>query len=107
MHTSEEIISEMAEKIRRAVDPDRIVLFGSRARDDSGSRSDYDLLIVARSPLPRWQRAVAIYRLLAGMGATKDIVWWTPQEVAKWRGVGWHFISTVLREGRVIYERSA
>ena len=107
MHTSEEIISEMAEKIRRAVDPDRIVLFGSRARDDSGSESDNDLLIVAPSALPRWRRAAAIYRLLAGMGAAKDIVWWTPQEVAQWRGVRSHFISTVLREGRVIYERSA
>ena len=107
MDASEEIVSEMTERIRRAVDPDRIVLFGSRARGDSGTHSDYDLLIVAPSPLPRGRRAIAIYRLLAGMGVPKDIVWWTPREVEQWRGVRSHFINAVLREGRVLYERSA
>jgi hypothetical protein len=41
------------------------------------------------------------------MGVAKDIVWWTPEEVAEWRGVRSHFINTVLREGRVLYEKSA
>ena len=107
MSTVDDAAVEMAERIRRAIDPDLIVLFGSRARGTCSSASDYDLLIVASSPLPRWRRAVAIYRLLAGMGVPKDIVWWTPQEVEEWRGVRSHFINTALREGRVLYERSA
>jgi predicted nucleotidyltransferase len=107
MVTPNAAISEMAERIRRAIDPDRIILFGSRARGGGGPQSDYDLLVVAPSPLPRWRRAAPLYRLLAGVGVPKDIIWWTPEEVDEWRGVRSHFISTALREGRVLYEKSA
>jgi len=107
MPTAESAIAEMTERIRREIHPDRIILFGSRARGEGGPGSDYDLLIVAPSPLPRWRRTAAVYRLLAGLGVPKDIVWWTPEEVAEWRGVRSHFISTALREGRVLYEKSA
>ncbi len=99
------LVGRMVRRIVHAVDPDRIILFGSRARGDGGEDSDLDLLIIAPSPLPRWQRTVPIYRLLAGMGVAKDIIWWTPEEVEEWSGVRSHFINTVRREGRVIYER--
>ena len=107
MDTAESLVTEMADRIRRAVDPDRIVLFGSRARGDDTDQSDYDLLIVAPSSLPRWRRPAKIYGLLAGLGVPKEIVWWTAEEVAEWRGVRAHFINTALREGKVLYERSA
>ena len=107
MVTSEKALREMIDRIRQAVDPDRVILFGSRARGEGGEQSDYDLLIVAPSPAPRWRRTAAVYRLLAGVGVPKDIVWWTPQEIDEWRGVRSHFITTALREGRVLYEKSA
>ncbi|MFH0963181.1 MAG: nucleotidyltransferase domain-containing protein [Planctomycetota bacterium] len=107
MDASDKTIGEITERIRRAVKPDRLILFGSRARGDATSGSDYDLLIIAPSDLPRWRRAVALYRLLAGLGVPKDILWWTPEEVEEWRGVRSHFINTALREGKVLYERSA
>lgn len=107
VETQDIAVREMTDRIRRAVDPDRIVLFGSRARGEGSDQSDYDLLIVAPSPLPRWRRTAAIYSLLAGLGVPKDIVWWTPEEVRQWRRVRSHFITTVLREGKVLYEKPA
>jgi len=107
MRKSEAIARQMAKRIREAVDPDRIILFGSHARGEQSRESDYDILIVAPSQLPRWKRTVPIYRLLAGTGVPKDILWWTPEEVEEWRGVRSHFINAVLREGRVLYERPA
>ena len=103
----EKVLLEMVERIRLATHPDRIVLFGSRGRDAGYSQSDYDLLVVAPSDLPRGRRTVSLYRLLAGVGVPKDIVWWTPEEVADWQGVRSHFISTALREGKVLYEKPA
>jgi len=97
----------MVKLIRDAVQPERVILFGSHARGEGTPESDIDLLIVAPSDLPRWKRTPPIYRLLAGLGVPKDIVWWTPEEIARWRGVRSHFINTVLREGKVLYERSA
>jgi len=104
MDTSE-ILDEMVTRIRGAIRLDKIVLFGSRAREEARPDSDFDLLIVAPATLPRWQRTPPLYRLLAGLGVPKDIVWWTPEEIEEWRGVRSHFISTALREGKVLYER--
>lgn len=92
---------------RRIVDqyhPLRLILFGSRARGEAGVDSDYDLLIIAPNDSPRWQRTIPVYKTLAGLGAPKDIVWWTPEEVAEWQGVKSHFINTAMREGIVLYE---
>ncbi len=100
-----EIVAEMVTRIHGAIHPDKVVLFGSQARGDTQSDSDFDLLVIAPSPLPRWQRTPPLYRLLAGMGVPKDIVWWTPEEVEEWRGVKSHFINRALREGRVLYEK--
>ena len=107
MDRAEETLREVVARIRRTVEPDRVILFGSRARGDAGPESDLDILVVAPSPLPRWKRTVPLYRALAGLGVSKDVVWWTPDEIAEWRGVRSHFINTALREGRVLYERSA
>jgi predicted nucleotidyltransferase len=102
-----ETVAQMVRRIVEAVDPDRIILFGSAARGEEGAESDIDLLVIAPSDQPRWRRTAPLYRLLAGMGVPKDIVWWTPDEVREWRGVTSHFITTAIREGRVVYERAA
>ncbi len=103
--TTSEIITEMVTRIRNVIRPDKIILFGSQARREARPDSDFDLLIIAPSSLPRWQRTPPLYRLLAGLGVPKDIVWWTPEEVSEWREVKSHFVNTALREGKVLYER--
>lgn len=104
---TDQVLDEIVARIREAVEPQRVVLFGSHARGEGRPDSDLDILIVAPSPLPRWKRTPPIYRLLAGLGVSKDLVWWTPEEVSEWRGVRSHFINRALREGRVLYERPA
>jgi len=105
--TSAETIDKMVNRIVERFHPWRVILFGSHARGDARSDSDFDLLIVAPSDKPRWRRTALVYRLLAGLGAPKDIIWWTPEEIAEWQGVKAHFINIVLREGKVLYERPA
>ncbi|MDY6878595.1 MAG: nucleotidyltransferase domain-containing protein [Chloroflexota bacterium] len=66
MATSE-VVAEMATRIRETVRPGKIILFGSRAREEARPDSDFDLLVIAPSTLPRWQRTPSLYRLLAGL----------------------------------------
>ncbi len=103
--SSAEVVERMVSRILEHVRPERIILFGSHARGKASAHSDFDLLIIAPSDKPRWQRTVPIYQLLAGLGVPKDVIWWTPDGVAQWRGVKSHFINTVLREGKVVYEK--
>lgn len=70
--------SKLKEAVRRLQDvysPERIYLFGSRARGDSSEGSDYDLLVVvADSANPRARTSRIGYQALRGTGIAADIV---------------------------------
>jgi len=48
----DEILAEVADIIARFLPDARILLFGSRARDDAEPTSDFDIAIDARSKIP-------------------------------------------------------
>ncbi len=103
----QQILGEIVRRILTVANPERIILFGSRARGEARRGSDYDILIIADSDLPRWQRTPPIYDVLGGLGVPKDIVWWTPEEVVRWRDARAHFVTRATREGRTLYERAS
>jgi UTP:GlnB (protein PII) uridylyltransferase len=100
-------IQEMVRQIVEAVHPDKIILFGSHARGEAGPDSDVDLLIIAPSQVPRWQRTPPVYVLLSGMGLPQDLPWRPPEEIEDWSQVRSHLTTTAMREGRVLYETAA
>jgi len=99
------VLSEIVERLVLAVDPDRIILFGSRARGQSAPRSDIDLMIVKASEEPRYRRAGRAHRALIGIGVPIDIVWCTPEEAEERSKIRHHLASLAAREGRILYER--
>ena len=99
------LLDDVVTRIRRAGDPRRIVLFGSRAVGRGRPDSDLDLLIIEDSDLPRHRRAPRYLRALVGVFPAKDVIVWTPDEIAAWANVPHAFISTILREGVTLYER--
>lgn len=101
---TDELLAEVVRRILAVGNPQQIVLFGSQARGDARPDSDLDLLIIEASDLPRHRRAARYLRALAGIFPSKDLVVWTPDEVREWAGVPQAFITTALREGRVLYE---
>jgi predicted nucleotidyltransferase len=103
---TEELLQEAVQRILSVGSLEKIVLFGSRARGQARPDSDLDLLIIEESDLPRYRRAGRYRMALLGLFPAKDIVVWTPSEVALWRDVPNAFITAILAEGRVLYERS-
>ena len=104
---SEALLNDVVQRLRSVGTPLKIVLFGSQARGDTHPSSDLDLLIIENSQLPRFKRSPRYYRALVGLFPSKDITVWTPAEVQEWAAVPNAFITTALREGRVLYEKSA
>lgn len=98
-------LNEMVRRILQTGKPEKIILFGSRARGDAQADSDYDLLLIEPSSLPRYKRSARYRRALTGLAPAKDILVWTPDEVAEWQNVPHAFITTVIREGVLLYEQ--
>ena len=99
------IVSDMTRRIGSVSDPEKIILFGSRARGTAHADSDFDILIIQDSDQPRYRRAATLYRILADLPLEVELVVYAPEEVNQWNRVPEAFIATALREGKVIYER--
>ena len=96
---------EMLERLKKHLSPEKIYLFGSRARGESDADSDYDLLIVVGySDLPQYKRNQQAFSLLRGVGVSKDVIVLTRAEFDKKRGVVSSLPATVEREGILLYE---
>lgn len=97
----------LAEIVRRLVDafqPERVYLFGSKARGDAGPDSDYDiLLVVPESPDPPYRRAQRAQDMLWGIWTAADVLVLTREEFDSRRYVPTSLAATVLAEGRLLY----
>ena len=78
---------------------------GSRAWGFPSPDSDYDILVIEPSDLPRYKRAAKYRRALVGACLSKDVVVWTPAEIEAWSHVPQAFITKALNEGVTLYEK--
>lgn len=102
---NDSVIHEAARRIAERFAPEKIILFGSRARGTADEKSDVDLLVICRVKGKRRALATEIDRSLRGLGIARDIVVLTPDEYDRDR----HIPGTVARpaylEGKMLYER--
>ena len=99
-----DLMGEIVRRIVVTARPEKVILFGSRARGDTRLDSDIDLLVVADDPRPRSLRASALYGVLSDILIPMDILVYRPEEVEEWRNVPQAFVTTAVREGNVLYE---
>ncbi len=97
----------LAEIVRRLVavyQPERVYLFGSRARGEAGPDSDYDVLVVVPDTAPvERQRSRLGYEALWGTGTAVDVVVMTRGYYEWMLGAAASLPATVEREGRLLY----
>jgi len=98
-------IELVVEAIRRGYDPDKIIIFGSRAVGECQCDSDLDILIIKKTDKPELERIREVSRLLRPRPLGLDILVKTPEEIEQRLAMGDDFIRDVLRRGWVVYER--
>lgn len=105
--TPEEFDQKVAEAVRRlrdALSPVAIYLFGSYAYGNPGPGSDLDLLVIVEdSPLSPYQRDALAYRALGRIPFPIDVQVYTESEFAERSTLPVSFERTVRNKGRVIY----
>ena len=103
------ILQQMVKAIVEEVDPEQVILFGSRARGDDREHSDVDLMVVESEPFgpgrSRHGEMVKLYHALADFRVAADVLVYCQDDVAYWRDSLNHVLARALREGKVLYER--
>lgn len=99
-------LGEIVLRLKAAYQPERIYLFGSKARGDGGPDSDYDLLLVVPDDAPPERRDSKLaYQVLWSLPAPASVdavvcrsSWFHARTHLKASLPG-----TVLREGRLLH----
>lgn len=107
MMLTEQDIQEIVDRVVEVAAPEKIILFGSYATGTATEDSDVDLLVIKESGLPRHKRAVPINKALYGKRKPVDVAVYTSAEISEWQAVPQAFVSTALKQGRVMYENPA
>ena len=106
---TDNLIGQMVQAIVDEVDPEQVILFGSRGRGDERQDSDVDLVVVEAEPFgperSRHKEMVRLYHAVAGFPVAADVLVYSRDDVAYWRDSINHVLARALREGRVLYER--
>jgi predicted nucleotidyltransferase len=97
------VLQEIIRRIVAVAQPERIILFGSAARGESGPDSDLDFLVIKASVDHRRRMAQQIHRTLLGIMVPVDIIVLTPEDIEAFGDQPGSIVAPALREGIVVY----
>jgi uncharacterized protein len=106
--TSEEdkTLEEIVRRLAQAYQPERIYLFGSRARGDLGPHSDYDLLVIVPDDAPAERRLDRLAsESLGDLWAATSVLVHCNSYFEGRRYLKASLPGIVLREGKLVYGR--
>jgi len=94
--------------------PDKVILYGSYAKGNPKKESDIDLLIIKKTDKDYFENVREICQLLRPKkyyGTSKyikgiDPIIYTPSQIKKRIMINDFFIKDILKEGKIIYEKS-
>lgn len=104
---STSLLTEIVRRILAVSDPEQIILFGSYARGEPGPDSDLDLLVIESGVDAPRRESVRLRRALRGLLVPIDVIVATPEHIHRHRDTLGLIYGPAIREGKVLYERSA
>jgi predicted nucleotidyltransferase len=103
--TLPEWLPVIVDRIARQFDPERIVVFGSLARDEADRDSDIDLLVEFQGVPDKHAKAVELRTAVADVPAPIDFVVTDRDEIRRRGTIIGPVLGTALHEGKVVYQR--
>jgi predicted nucleotidyltransferase len=98
-------IARFVKRIAEEFSPDKVILFGSFADGKPSKDSDVDLLVIMRhSKKKNVEQAIEIsLRVVTSMPV--DLLVRRPDEVKRRVAMGDMFLKTVVKRGKILYEK--
>ena len=104
LQSGDPVLSEILHRLVKAFQPERIYLFGSKARSDTGPDSDYDLMIVVPDDAAfERRRSRLAYQALRGTRTAADVLVWTRAAFDSRLHLSASLPATIVREGKLLY----
>ncbi len=101
MAATDQKLQRIIEILKAEFCPERIFLFGSRARGDYRANSDYDLVLIGGvADIPKVERMQKASDLLYPLGVTADVFFYTKEEFNDWKQEFSSIAELATREGR-------
>jgi predicted nucleotidyltransferase len=101
----DEPLEKAIQIIVRIANPDKIILFGSRSKDDFNAESDYDIFILIGEPANKRELTQSIYKSLYGIGAGVDLIVESPERFNQLKDNPYMIYKEIAATGKVVYER--
>lgn len=94
----------MVRRLVHAYAPERVYLFGSKARGDAGPDSDYDIMLVVPNDAgPERRRSRLAYQALRGTGTAADVLVYTRGYFEDRLHLKASLPATIQREGKLLH----
>jgi predicted nucleotidyltransferase len=92
---------KIAERLKKKYNAERVILYGSYAKGEATEHSDIDILVVAPTKEPFYQRMATVLSLLRDLYQELPIspIVLKPEEIETRRNRGDQFVEEILREG--------
>lgn len=103
----EHTLDDLTRRIVREFHPDRIVLFGSRARGTATAESDLDILVIMPVEGSVRDTACAIGAALSDRMFSLDLIVMTPEQYSRQKELQGTIANEAAHDGRILYERIA
>lgn len=87
-------------RLHQKMNPELVMVFGSRARGTATRKSDLDLLVVYQSEKSCLERIGEVLHLLADCPWPLEVIAYTPEELKRIKHRP--FIARILKEGKVL-----
>lgn len=100
----EQQIKCLTQAIKKEYKPQKIILYGSAAKNKATKDSDIDIFIIKRTNKKLLDRIKDVFDIVDCQIPIEPIIY-TPSEVKQRLKIGDFFIKDIFKEGKVLYEK--
>ncbi len=101
MQNQDETLKIIKSLVNSLINDSKVLLFGSRARNDYDSDSDYDILVIVKQELSIKEKLLFKTKIRKGLlkfGIRSDVLIQTDKEVETKKKLSGHIIKSIMKQ---------